>query len=260
MKKSFYLILCVMVAFVSVMFCACNRKTYIYCDGVVEFSGTALQGVSIKSSNKTIDITDSDGKFSFESQSKKIKIYPEKHGYYFEPAFAVVEEGEHVVNFEAKEILNLSGTLQLNKIIISPTYIVSYSDNYLYENNNKDCLKVFDISLHYAGQTYKIVDEQMFLYKNEDNEIAVNEEIEVDCGTQTQIGFLINTYFIYNYNESHTTYTEYSYLIISEHQNNGDLVNNQIIYSLIGINGKSNKFTFDITFVFDFEESNHESV
>lgn len=260
MKKVFYLFVMLLFVFASVSFSACSKENKISFSGLISYGNEAMVGVVIKTSDRALCITDEEGEFKFESSLKNIKIYPEKEGYYFEPEFVIVTEESPECSFIAKKTTPLVGKLTLKKVIIKPTYIVSYSDDYLYSKDNKDCLKVFDISLKHNEKIFTISTENMFLYKNEKNEIEIEEDINITCGSQSQIGFIINTYFKYNYYESHTAYTEYSYLYIAGDQTNNKLQNNQIEYSLIGINNKSNKFTFNITFIFDYSELETELV
>lgn len=260
MKKFIYLFLCCLICISCFSISACSNESKITYSGSIIFNSNVMEGVVIKTDDRALCISNNNGEFEFTSVSKSVKVYPEKDGYFFEPSFVIVTEESPKCKFEAKKIKELNGTLKLNKVITKPTYIVSYSDNYLYRNKDKDCLKVFDMSLNYKGKIINIFTEDGFLYKNEKNEVIIEDDIEIVCGTQSQIGFLINTYFKYNYNESHTTYTEYSYLYIAGEQTNNKLKNNQIHYSLEGINNKSNKFTFDITFVFDYFESENEFV
>lgn len=260
MKKLSCVFLSCLILFASLLLCACNGDKKIeYCGNII-YNNAALEGVVLEADDRAICVTDENGNFSFRSSQNSIKIYPEKEGYYFEPEFVIVTEENPECNFIAKKEKALNGKLNLNKIIIKPTYIVSYSDNYLYRNEEKDCLKAFNISLNFKGELIDLITEDMFLYKNENNEILIEEDVEIVCGTQTQIGFLINTYFKYNYIESHTTYSEYSYLYIAGDQTNNKLQNNQIEYTLVGINNKSNKFTFNISFVFDYNEATNELV
>ena len=242
--------------------CKLPEAPSLSCSGVVTFSEQGLTGVVIKSNVKEYATTNENGEYNFDTKAKSLVIYPVKEGYMFEPKQIEIESGENTeINFIAIEIEELVGTLSLGEVIITPTSISSNPDNYLFTSEGKECLKASDITISYEGETYLLNQEPIYLFKTEGNQVLINEEIfgeheiAFECGKSARIGVLINAYFTKYYQEWETTDAIYTYLDITKPQTNADLIDGQVYYNLYGINSKARAFTFDVTFVFDFEEA-----
>lgn len=243
---------CMLMIF-SLTFFACQmpKSPPLSCSGSVTISNVGLEGVVIKSNVKEYATTLAGGEFSFNTNAQSLTIYPYKQGYMFSPESATLTAGENSVSFVAIKVQNLTGTLSLNKIIITPTSIVNTLDNYQYMHNGQECLKASSISLAYNG-TLNLISNPTYLAKSQKNEVACNNAISFKCGQSVTVGVLINTYFTSYHQEWQTSDSEYTNLYITKPQTNKDLKNNQIIYNMYGINNKSRSFTFDIAFVFDY--------
>ena len=240
----------------SLVFFACDlpKAPQITCNGVVTFNNSGIEGVEIKSTVKQYAITNQNGEFSFDINSNQITIFPQKEGYIFTPEKAVITPGENNVNFVASQIENLTGKISLNKLIIKPTSIVSFNDNYVYINEGYESLKVSDISV-VSGEEAFVIAENVYLQKSHNNPIYLTDEIVFDCPAQFSMGILINAYCTNRYGqEFKTTDDKPVYLYVEQPQTNAILKNGTIEYTLFGINNKTKAFTFDITFVFDYSE------
>lgn len=248
--------LCIMLMISSLTFFACKMPELpaLSCTGIVTFSESALVGVAIKTNVKEYAKTDSFGRFSFETKSKGIVIFAQKEGYIFEPKSIELVPGENTANFTAKKIEMLSGELRLKEVIITPTSIVQSSDNYLYNNNGWECLKASDITLTSIEKSLVLNESPIYLNKAQKNVITVGEDFIFSCGEQFSLGIAVNTYFKNNNHEGKTSNAEEAMLYVKNKQTNADLVNNEIIYNLYGINNKTKNFTIDISFVFEFIE------
>lgn len=251
------LLICIMLMFVSLTFFACELPTLpsLSCSGVITFVGEGLEGVTIKSDVKDYTKTNNKGEYSFTTNAKKIKIIPEKEGYMFSPKFVELEAGTNTASFVATEIQNINGTISLSKIIITPTSILNSPDNYVFINDGNECLKSKDITIYCNGQQIVFNTNNNYLEKNKQNEILITQNnVTFVCGEDLKLGVLINAYFIIFHQEAYTTDTDFAYLEITKQQTNADLENGNIIYTLYGINNKARTFTFDISFVFEYEE------
>lgn len=250
--------LCLLLMLFSASFFACDyvEMPQINISGIVILSDEGLGNVALNSNFKNITKTNSNGEFEFSINANTLTITPELSGYFFEPSSITVSESKDNIVFNAIKIYDLQGSLVLKKVIITPTSITSYGDNYLYKTGGKDCLKANEISLAFGNDNYNIINEDVFIVKNEKNEFYVDNEIVIGCNTKSSIGFLINTYFK-NYNSEWTTsVSNYTYFNILNPQKNSDLKNGQIEYSLYGINSETRSFSFDISIIFDFLPEN----
>lgn len=224
------------------------------CAGVITIENSGLDGVVIKSNLRELASTNAAGEFTFTTNAKSLTIIPQKEGYMFEPAKAELKEGQNTANFVAIKVKNLTGTLILSKVVITPTSIVSFGDNYQYLNNGSACLKASAITINYGEQNVSLISQPTYLNKSQENTLPVTGDIRFECGTRQTIGLLINTYFRRYNNEWQTYDTEFINLYITKPQTNKDVTSGKIVYNMYGINNKSKSFTFDVTFIFKYME------
>lgn len=253
-------IVAIMLMAVSLTFFACDSNLPdLSCSGNITINSVALEGVTIKSNIKNYTQTNKSGEYSFTTNAESITIYPEKSGYIFTPKSVTITAGENLdINFVAEEIVEIDGTLKLNKVIISPTVIVNSPENYEYVNssNGKKGVKAKDIYL-WQNNSILVTDQTNYLYKNTQNNIDISSNITFDCGQKFSLGILINMYFMpRNHQESSTSEQDsksnYSFLYVENAQTNADLINNQIVYNLYGINNHLRTVTYNVSFVFDY--------
>lgn len=250
------MLIVVMLMLVSLAFFSCSSPNLpdLNCTGTVTInSANGLEGVKIKTTVKHYTTTNSAGEFSFSTKANAITIYPELEGYIFEPASIELTAGDNTANFTATKIENLTGTITLQKVIITPTSIVGGTQNYNYISNGKDALKASNINVSVGNAVYNVLEGTQFLYKNQQNQILVEGATAIVCGQSTSIGILINTYFVMGYHEAQTTNEVYSYLYINQPQTNENLKDGNITYTIYGINSPSKTFTFDVSFVFLYQ-------
>lgn len=253
--KGVFIAILLMMVSLTIFACKLPELPDLSCSGTVTIDSMGLEGVVIKSSVKEYAITNSSGNFEFTTKAKSLVVYPYKEGYIFTPSSLSLTDGENTATIVATKVEALEGTLTLKEVIITPTSISTLPDNYTYTYNNKTCLKASDINIVYDSNNYVLNPETTYLYQNEKNTISVEDNIALNCGEIKRVGIFINAYFKWSHSESKTTETEASFLDILVPQTNADLVDGRVKYSLYGINNKSRSFTFDITFVFDFEEN-----
>ena len=253
--KGVFIAVLLMVVSLTLFACKMPQLPDLSCSGTVTIDAVGLEGVIIKSSVKEYAITNSSGNFEFTTKAKSLVVYPYKEGYMFTPSSISLTDGENTATIVATKVEALEGTLTLKEVIITPTSISTLPDNYTYTYNDKICLKASDINIVYESNNYLLNAETIYLYQNEKNAISVEDNITFNCGENKRVGIFINAYFKWSHSESKTTETEASFLDILVPQTNADLVDGQVKYSLYGINNKSRSFTFDITFLFDFEEN-----
>ena len=229
-----------------------TEKNIIEVNGNVYLDSTPLKNVTIKSNTKSFCQTDSSGHFSFSVNAKKITIFAEKSGYVFSPNNIELTSSKNDVKFYATKIEKINGGLSLNKIIITPTSIVSMGgENFAYNANNQICLKVKSLNLFVDNKTFNI-GENALVAKNINNELIFAEDLSIDTQKNYNIKFSLDVYFTLSNTEHVFTEVNQTILNISGNQTTQDLRNNQITYSCIGVNAKEAKFTYNISFIFDY--------
>ena len=236
---------------------ACNLSTPpttpLTVSGGVYFNNVGLEGVKIKSNTRTHFTTNPNGTFSFEEKTSQITIYAEKSGYTFSPKFITLTESTENIVFEAFEIEDLDGTLSLSKINITPTSIVSITDNYLYNQDGNNCLKIKNLFVKIGNNEYDSLNKDFFAIKNKSNTINFLQDLSVDTQQAFSIEFYINVYFTSYRHEYTFTESKSSVLNISAKQTTTMLNDqNQLEYTFVGVNASNNKFSYNITFVFDY--------
>lgn len=252
------LVFALILLLVSVTFFACDfgEIPTISISGSVTVSEVGLEGVEIKSSIKSLTKTNPNGEFTFSEKAKSITIIPELQGYFFEPSSITVTQDADDISFVAIKIYELDGKIVLSKLSITPTSIAlpigSYGNNYLYQNNGQDALKLNEISVLYRGVEFELGSLPTYLYKGVKNEVDFGGNVEIDCGTKATVGICINTYFKMNNEEYRTSNSDYKYIDIRNVQTNAELDEGKIEYTLYGLNSYDRMYTFSVTFVFDY--------
>ena len=261
MKFAKKMVVVIMLTLVSLTLFACNSNdSHLSCSGNVTIENIGLNDVVIKSNVKNYATTNENGEYNFITNAKEVVIFPEKSGYIFFPKSATIKAGENEnISFIAEEIVNLEGSLKLSSIIISPTTVLNFPDNFEYTNvsNGKTGIKAKNIYLWDNELSTLVLNSNTYLYKQQENEVDVSENISFGCGQDFSLGILINTYFMpRNKQESYTseqdTKSNYAFLHISETQTNADLVDNKITYHLFGVNNHLKTITYNISFVFEY--------
>lgn len=222
--------------------------------GNIFFQSIGLNEVKIKTKSKVLTETDNNGNFSFEVYSHSFEIFPEKDGYTFSPKSIEITKSTNEVVFCAQKIKDLNGDLSLSHIIITPTSIASSQyDNYLYSNNNQSCLKIKNINIDFNQNSFNLTNLNKMLIKNETNQIDFYQNIDIKTGKQFEFKFSVDAYYKFNQEEYLFTETVKSVLSVSKMQTTQNLdENNQISYTLVGVNSSNNRFSYNITFVFDY--------
>lgn len=248
--------LMIFVCICSILFSACNfspSNETITASGFVYCESEALEDVLIKSNTKTLATTNEDGSFSFEKAKTKTTIYAEKTGYTFTPKAIEITHSAQDIVFTAHKIENLNGTLSLNKINIIPTSIVSISDNYIFNLGGKPCLKIKNLYVGIGNTKYNCLSSDVYAEKNKNNYIDVNNDLFANTGEKFNIEFSLDAYFSSYRNEYVYIEEKPSILKITKQQTTEHLTeNNQIEYTFVGVNSTNNKFSYNITFIFDY--------
>lgn len=163
------------------------------------------------------------------------------------------------------KIENLDGTLSLRCIQITPTSIIKDDiDKFAYKNEeNVDCLKISQIHIILSGDktsqnTENALNDTIFAPKNVKTEIAIKKDFSVDTCTNFSIDFGVDVYHTVTNEEQLFSETNLAKQQITKKQTNTDLTNfsknayGQIVYTFSNINSTNAKFSYNITFVFDF--------
>ena len=222
--------------------------------GTVTFEGQALQDVSIKTQTQTLCKTNDEGEFSFTVNANQIEIFAEKDGFSFSPHKTMITESTSDIAFVAKEIETLDGEIVLSSVCITPTSIVSVSDNYKYTNNNTDCLKIKSLEVKISDFEYQnFVPDKSYAYKHQNNNYSTTEEYSIKTNSKFSIEFNLSTYFTANNNEYLFTENRETILNVAQEKTTAHLNDDgKFEVSLYGINSSNNMFSYNITFVFDY--------
>jgi len=243
-----------MLSAVSFFACDIGDTKIINGGGKVTFASEQIVDVQINSGVSNICTTNENGEFSFTLSAKTITIIPQKAGYFFIPKSITIDGDTDQINFEAVKIKELNGTLKLKSVCIMPTSIASMGDNYLFKQNGEDCIKLSGLKINYLDNTNSILTDAVYLRKNKKNYIDVQDNISFNCGDKVNLSFLLNANFTSINREWTSTNSAFTYLNILTTPTNADLIDNQITYSLYGINSETKAFTYDISFIFDYFE------
>ena len=255
MKTSKILVLfCVMVF--GMLSCACifsppnaslKVSGYVYCDN------QPLEETLIKSSTQKLCYTDEYGHFEFQTSKSHITIFAEKDGYMFLPDSAEIYSSTNNITFTAQKIVPLNGSLSLSKINITPISIVSLADNFQFVENSNVCLKVKSFNVEINGKIYNCLNQDLYAIKNKSNYIDFNNDFSIDTGEQYSIKFTLDAYFTSNHHEYVFVEEKQTILNVSQVQTNANLNENmQIEFSSWGVNSSNNKFSYNVTFIFDY--------
>ena len=254
--KKFQIILILIIMSCSLFFGACDFFTtstpltitgYVYCDS------EPLKDVTIKSTTQNFCTTNENGYFSFEINKKEIKIYAEKSGYIFDQKSITVNEINSDIIFTAQPVEELNGVLSLAKINITPSSIVSVSDNFMYAQKGNNCLKIKNFYVEINNKKFNCLTKDFFAIKNKSNYIDFDEDISINTNSPFSIKFSLDAYFTSYHNEYVYVEEKTTVLKITQPQTNAMLnENNQIEYSFWGVNSSNNKFSYNVTFLFDY--------
>ena len=232
------------------------NKNPITCSGGAYIDTLPLSDVQIKTSSKILCKTDTNGKFSFTDNNSEITIYAEKTGYLFSPKEITINKNTENIVFTAKRVEKLNGNLSLSKINITPSSIVSISENYDYKKDNNSCLKIKNFNLSINDKPYNCLNSDFYAIKNKSNYIDFKQDFTIPTNTPFKIKFHLDTYFMLNQNEYIFIEERESVLNVLEEQTNAILNdNNQIEYTIYGINSSNNKFSYSVSFIFDYFEN-----
>ena len=255
--KKFKMLSLILLIVSCVAFSACIfsplPKEKMTISGSVYINSSPLEGVIIKTSTKKLFTTTSNGTFTVDENVGELTIYPEKEGFLFSPkSYTVTQSTENII-FNAEEIKPLNGTLSLSKISITPSSIVSIADNFSYIKNGVTCLKVKNLFVAINKTTYNCLNESLYAVKNKQTTIDFDYDLSINTGIDFSIEFSLDAYFTSYRDEYVYEETEKSILNISKKQDTSMLdKNNQISYTFIGVNATNNRFSYNITFVFDY--------
>lgn len=248
-----------MLFFFSAILGGCDfsfNKTIKNINGTVTFNNEGLQGVKLTDKVYTYATTDSNGNFSFDTIKEKLVIYPQKAGYIFTPAMIEITD-QTTVNFTCEKADILNGTLKLSKINITPTSIVSFSENnFLYKYENQDCLK-FDSINFVVNQTEISSGQDCYLPINIETNVLVDNNNDnsfeyevVDGVANIKISYVMSTYFTI-YNHESTAKELEKVVRVDKTLDTGNLINNQFEL-FASTNSSHNGFSYNISFIFDY--------
>ena len=249
-------LICAFLMLVSVSFFACDIGEAKTISGAVNvvFDDEWMGDVEINTSTSNLGKTDEFGNFSFAVNSKSVTIIPKKEGYYFIPKSITINDDNDNLNFEAVKIENLEGSLKLKSICIIPTSIASMGDNYSFNRNGKEAIKLNSLTLRNEDTSYDVLNGACYLFKNEKNYIEFNDYLVYNCNDKISLSFLLKANFTSMSREWVSANTAYTYLNVTSAPKNSELNNGTIKYSLYGLNSETKAFTYDISFVFEYVE------
>ncbi len=230
-----------------------NDNNKLTISGCVYYNSMPLEGVSIKSSTSVYGKSDENGKFSIVVNRSSVSLTAEKTGYTFSPRSVEITQNTDNLIFTATKTENLNGLLTLSQVIITPSSIVSFGDDYSYEHEGNECLKIKDITLTINEQTYNLLKSDLYAAKNKSNAISFNDDVTISTGEKFNIWFSVDAYFEsyqseYVYQEDRQSVIRIQSMQTTENLNE----HNQITYTAVGINSSNNMFTYNIYFVFDY--------
>ena len=228
-----------------------KQKTFT---GSVKFNGVGLENVEITDKVNVYATTDLNGNFSFSTTKESITIYPQKSGYIFTPAKIVLTEQANI-EITCTKAESLNGKLVLDKVLIKPTSIVSFSDNnFLFVNNNQKCLKIEQLDLTINENTQIINKFNGFAPLNDYTDILGDNAFElevVDGKTNLKIEYTLNTYFTINSHQS--TALETARIVrINKTLDTGNLIDNQFELYVSGVNSSHGGYSYNLSFVFEY--------
>lgn len=259
MKKIVTLILIVILGMSVLSGCDffSGNSTSLAISGYVYLNSTEpLEGVAIKSETTIYTRTDANGFFNITVNNDSVELFAEKSGYTFSPRSITVSQSTNSLIFSATETKELSGLLTLNSIVITPTSIVSFGDNYSYTHNGDKCLKISDITIDIDNKQFELLDGDLYAIKNKSNTIMFDKDVTISTGSVFNIWFSVDAYFTSLNEELIFEEDRQSVIRVQEKQTTEDLDdNNQIVYTAVGVNSSNNMFTYNISFVFDYYEN-----
>ena len=257
MKIKKFLCLSLILIVCSTFLCGCDFNiglTSRTISGTVTFEGVGLEDVKITDRVTIYATTDSNGNFSFQTTQNEIIIYPQKSGYIFTPAKIVVTNQENIT-FTCEKAEELNGKLVLSEILITPISIVSFTENnYQYENEGKQCLKIndFKFKLNDEHSFENIVNDYAEIYK--ETNILGNNSFEYDIvhgETNIKISYILSCFFKINNRESVAIENE-KIIRVNKVIDSGSLIDNKFELFANSVNSVHNGYSYNISFVFEY--------
>ena len=221
---------------------------YVYLD-----SNQPLSDVTLKSATAIYGNTNEDGYFNITVNKSNVELFVEKTGYIFSPKSVQILQSTDNLIFTATKEQDLNGYLTLSHIIITPSSIVSFGDNYAYQNDGNTCLKISALQINIDDKSFEALGGDLYAIKNKTNVVDFNQDATVNTNHDFNIWFSLDAYFTSANQEFIFHEDRQSVIRIQEKQTTANLDdNNQIIYTAIGVNASNNMFTYNISFVFDY--------
>ena len=256
MKKSFvgYILVFMLTCLAFLPGCIFDgtSKT-ISASGKIYFDSSPLEDVLLRTSTKILTQTNQNGEFEFNVKATSITVYPEKVGYTFLPNSITLSQAQNNLIFVAQKVEQLDGALSLAQIVITPTSISSFGDNFSYTQDGQSYLKISKFKMEVNGKTINPINSNYLATKNQSNTITVYDDITINTGVEFAIKFSLDAYFKMSNTEYVYVEEKSSVLEVKEKQYSNNLnSNNQIEYTVVGINSSNNKFTYNVTFVFNY--------
>ena len=222
--------------------------------GRATFNGAGLEDVSIKTKTKLLCKTDADGYFSFTINANSLEIFAEKSGFAFHTKTITLTESTENLHFEASEVKKLDGELVLCAVEISPTSLASMPDNYQFSSSGSECLKIKNLKVIVDGYQYRdFIPNNTFAKKHSDNLYLLTEEHSIKTDKKFTINFSLSAYFQTYGNEYSFNEAIFTNLNVPAYKDTSMLNNdNQFEVSLFGVSSSNNKYSYNITFIFDY--------
>lgn len=230
-----------------------NTNT-INVSGKIYLNSEPLEYVLLKTSTKIWGQSDLNGEFDITINSNgSVIVYPEKPGYEFTPKSVEITQDTKNLIFVAEKVKELDGLLSLAQIIITPTSISSFGDNYSFNQDGQTYLKINKFELDINGIKIDAINSNYLALKNKSNTINIGDDVTIETCVNFSIKFSLDACFVMGNTEYVYDEEKFSVLEVKEKQYTNDLTSkNQIEYTAVGINSSNNKYTYDVTFVFDY--------
>lgn len=251
---------CLLIAFILIsctLLFACNFNPIlskeISISGSVYIDTQPVVNAQIKSKTQVLCSTDENGNFAFTINAESVTIFVEKSGYLFNPSSLTFTESTTNVLIKGEMVKNLDGILSLSSVNITPSSIVSVTENFQYVANGENCLKAKNFNVEINNKKINCLTFDTYLIKNKNNKIVVEDDLFVETGKNFAINFSLDVYFKLSFNEYIFTEEKKSVINIDRAQTTAMLnENNQIEYTYVGVNSSNNKFSYNVTFIFDY--------
>ena len=257
MKKSVIGFLLIIMLTCCCFLSACifdGNTSTINASGKIYLDSAPLEDVMLKTSTTVLGQSNENGEFDVDIKSNKsVVVYPEKPGYEFTPKFIELTQDKNDIIFVAEKVKELDGLLSLAQVIITPTSISSFGDNYSFNQDGQTYLKINKFALDINGIKIDAINSNYLALKNKSNLISVSDDATIETGINVFIKFSLDACFVMGNTEYVYAEEKISVLEVKEKQYTNNLNSkNQIEYTAVGINSSNNKYTYNVTFVFDY--------